>query len=114
MTDASEVLGSLAVGLAIDTAESGRKTLDVLRARSPELFELGEQAGEDLVETSVQLMDVLLAALRSDVEVGWAAYDQRSREHGRLMAAQGVALESAIDVLAVHRRVTIELLAQLL
>jgi diguanylate cyclase (GGDEF)-like protein len=112
MSDASEVLGALAGGLAADTAESGRKTLDVLRARSPELFELSEQTGEDLVATSVGFIDVLLRSLRQDDDLEWPRHDLRAREHGRLRAAQGVPLESLIDVLAVYRRATVELLAQ--
>jgi diguanylate cyclase (GGDEF)-like protein len=112
MSDSSEVLGALASGLAADAAESGRKTLDVLRSRSPELFDLSEQTGEDLVATSAGFIDTLLASLRPEIELRWAEYDARAREHGRLRAAQGVPLESLIDVLAVYRRVTVELLAQ--
>ena len=111
MSDASEVLGALAMGLAADTAESGRKTLEVLRLRSPELFELSEQTGEDLVATSASFIDTLLASLRTDVDMQWPMYEARAREHGRLRAAQGVPLESLIDVLAVYRRATIELIS---
>ena len=110
MSDSSEILAALALGLAADTAESGRKSLDVLRLRSPELLELSEQTGEDLVATSAQFIDTLLASLRTDVELPWAQFDARAREHGRLRAAQGVSLESLIDVLAVYRRATVELL----
>src|SRR5579859_7802953 len=112
MSDASDLLGALAIGLAADSAESGRKTLDVLRLRSPELFVLSEQTGEDLVATSAEYIDTLLASLRTDIEPPWEQFDARAREHGRLRAAQGVPLESLIDVLAVYRRATIELLAQ--
>lgn len=111
MSDSSEILGALAVGLAADTAETGRKTLEVLRRRSPELFELSEQTGEDLVATSAGFIDTLLASLRNDIEPPWAESEARAREHGRLRAAQGVPLESLIDVLAVYRRATIELIA---
>src|SRR5579859_4260236 len=111
MSDASDLLGALAIGLAADSAESGRKTLEVLRLRSPELFELSEQTGEDLVATSAEYIDTLLSSLRTDIEPPWAQFDARAREHGRLRAAQGVALESLIDVLAVYRRATVELLA---
>jgi diguanylate cyclase (GGDEF)-like protein len=110
MSDASNVLGALASGLAADTAESGKKALEVLRARSPDLFMLSEQTGEDLMATSVSFIDVLLASLRVDEELPWDDYDQRSRAHGRLRAAQGVPLESLIEVLAVYRRATLELL----
>ncbi len=112
MSDASDVLGALASGLAVDTAESGKKAIEVLRARSPELFELSEQTGEDLVATSVSFIDVLLATLRVEDELPWKEYDLRARAHGRLRAAQGVPLESAIEVLAVYRRATVELLTQ--
>jgi diguanylate cyclase (GGDEF)-like protein len=111
MTDAEGVLVALASGLAADTAESGRKTLDVLRNRSPELFELTEQTGEDLVATSAGFIDILLASLRVEAELPWPEFERRARDHGRLRAAQGVPLESLIDVLAVYRRTTVELLA---
>jgi diguanylate cyclase (GGDEF)-like protein len=112
MSDAGEVLGAVATGLAADTAESARKTLEVLRVRSPELIELSEQTGEDLVETSAGFIEVLLASLRQQTDMPWPEYEQRARKLGRLRAAQGVALESLIDVLAVYRRATIELLSQ--
>jgi diguanylate cyclase (GGDEF)-like protein len=107
----SDVLGALASGLAADTIESGRKTLEVVRARSPELVLLSEEAGEDLVATSAGFIDMLLASLRSDVELPWAEYDDRSRSYGRIRAAQGVPLEALIDVLAVYRRATVELIS---
>jgi len=112
LSEGSDILIGLAAGLAVDTAESGKKAYDVLRARAPELFELSEQAGEDLVATSASFIDVLLASLRSDVELHWDEYEQRARAQGRLRAAQGVALESVIEALAVYRRATIELLVQ--
>jgi diguanylate cyclase (GGDEF)-like protein len=107
----SDVLGALASGLAADTTESGRKTLEVVRARSPQLVLLSEETGEDLVATSAGFIDMLLASLRSDVELPWADYDDRSRSFGRLRAAQGVPLEFLIDVLAVYRRATVELIS---
>ncbi|HEV2218551.1 MAG TPA: GGDEF domain-containing protein [Candidatus Dormibacteraeota bacterium] len=112
MSDTGDVLGALASRLAADTSESGKKALEVVRARSPELFELSEQTGEDLVATSVSFIAVLLASLRVDEELPWDDYDRRAREHGRLRAAQGVPLESLIEVLAVYRRATLELLSQ--
>ncbi len=112
MSDTSDLLGALATGLAADTRESGRKALDVLRSRSPELFVISEQTGEDLVATSVGYIDVLLSSLRTDIDRPWAEYERRAREHGRLRAAQGVPLESLIDVLAVYRRATVEMIAQ--
>src|SRR5205823_2689757 len=48
----------------------------------------------------------------SDVELPWADFEHRSRDYGRLRAAQGLPLESLIDVLAVYRRATIELLSR--
>ena len=106
-----DVLGALASGLATDTIESGRKTLEVVRARSPQLVLLSEETGEDLVATSAGFIDMLLASLRSDLELPWAEYDDRSRSYGRLRAAQGVPLESLIDMLAVYRRATVELIS---
>ncbi|HEX7264551.1 MAG TPA: GGDEF domain-containing protein [Candidatus Dormibacteraeota bacterium] len=107
-----DVLSALAVGLASDTAQTGRKTLEVIRSRSPELVRLSEATGEDLIETSVEFIDVLLTSLRADVEVRWSDHEQRSREYGRLKASQGIPLETLIDVLAVYRRATIELITQ--
>jgi diguanylate cyclase (GGDEF)-like protein len=106
-----DVLAALASGLAADTTASGKKTLEVVRARSPELVMLSEETGEDLVATSAGFIEMLLASLRSDVDLPWAQYEQRSRAFGRLRAAQGVPLESLIDVLAVYRRATIELIS---
>src|SRR3979411_2680386 len=106
-----DVLAALASGLAADTTSSGRKTLEVVRARSPELVMLSEETGEDLVATSAGFIEMMLASLRSDVDLPWAQYQERSRAFGRLRAAQGVPLESLIDVLAVYRRATIELIS---
>src|SRR6202165_2300551 len=106
-----DVLAALASGLAADATESGRRTLEVVRARSPELVTISEETGEDLVATSAAFIEMLLASLRSDVELPWAEYEQRSRSFGRLRAAQGVPLESLIDVLAVYRRATVELIS---
>lgn len=107
-----DVLSALAVGLAADASQTGRKTLKVIRARSPELVRMSEATGEDLIATAVGFIDVLLTSLRSDVEVPWSEYEQRTRDYGRLKAAQGVPLETLIDVLAVYRRATIELITQ--
>jgi diguanylate cyclase (GGDEF)-like protein len=112
MSDTSDLLGALATGLAADTRESGQKALEVLKSRSPQLFATSEQSGEDLVATSVGFIDVLLSALRTDSELPWSEHDKRAREHGRLRAAQGVPLESLIEVLAVYRRVTLEMIAR--
>jgi diguanylate cyclase (GGDEF)-like protein len=109
---AVDVLGTLASGLGVDSMESGRKALEVVRARAPELVLLGEQTGEDLVTTSAGFIEMLLAALRSDVEPPWLDFEQRARDYGRLRAAQGLPLESLIDVLAVYRRATMELLSR--
>src|SRR3981081_806511 len=106
-----DLLAALASGLSADTISSGKKTLDVVRARSPELVMLSEETGEDLVATSAGFIEMLLASLRSDVELPWTQYEQRSRSFGRLRAAQGVPLESLFDVLAVYRRATIELIS---
>jgi diguanylate cyclase (GGDEF)-like protein len=106
-----DVLGAIASGLAADTRESGRKTLEVVRARSPQLVMLSEQTGEDLIATSAGFIEMLLGSLRSDVDMPWAQCEQRARDFGRLRAAQGVPLESLFDVLAVYRRTTIELIS---
>ncbi len=111
-TYAVDVLGTLASGLGVDSHESGRKALEVVRERSPELVSLAEQTGEDLVATSAGFIDMLLASLRSDIEPPWGDFEQRSRDYGRLRAAQGLPLESLIDVVAVYRRATIELLSR--
>ena len=105
------MLAALAGGLAADSTESGKKALEVVRSRSPELVMLSEETGEDLVATSAGFIDMLLASLRSDVELPWAEFDQRARSYGRLRAAQAVPLEAVIDVLAVYRRATIELVS---
>src|SRR5689334_11874829 len=109
---AVDVLGTLAGGLGVDSRESGRKALDVVRARSPEFVTLIEQTGEDLVSTSAEFIDMLLASLRGDIDPPWGEFEQRSQDYGRLRAAQGLPLESLIDVLAVYRRATIELLSR--
>lgn len=106
-----EVLGAIASGLVADTRESGRKTLEVVRARSPQLVMLSEQTGEDLIGTSAGFIEMLLGALRADIEMPWQQYEQRARDFGRLRAAQGVPLESLFDVLAVYRRTTIEMIS---
>src|SRR5229473_7205119 len=111
-TYAVDVLDTLASALGVDSMESGRKALEVVRARSPELVLLSEQTGEDLVTTSAGFIEMLLASLRSDIELPWSQFEHRSRDYGRLRAAQGLPLESLIDVLAVYRRATIELLTR--
>jgi diguanylate cyclase (GGDEF)-like protein len=112
MSRQGDVLSSLAAGLAADAPDTGRKTMKVIRARSPELVRLSENTGEDLIATSADFIDILLTSLRTDVEVPWPDYEQRTREFGRLKAAQGVPLETLIDLLAVYRRATIELITQ--
>ena len=111
-TGAADVLSTLAGGLGVDVVETGRKALAVVRARSPELVALSEQTGEDMVMTSAGFIDILLASLRNDVDLPWGDFEQRSRDYGRLRAAQGLPLESLIDLLAVYRRATIELLSR--
>src|SRR5712671_1555156 len=106
-----DVLNALAIGLAADTRESGRKALEVVRARSPELLRMSEQTGEDMLATSIGLIEVLLMSLRSDVELPWSQFEQRARDEGRLRAAQGLPLEALIDVVSIYRRATIELVA---
>src|SRR5258708_18290628 len=110
--DPGDVLNALASGLAADVTESGRKTVEVIRTRSPELVRLSEETGEDLIAMSAGFIDMLLASLRSDVEPQWSAYEQRTREYGRMQAAQGIPLEMLIDLVAVYRRATIELVSR--
>ena len=109
---AADVLGTLAGGLGVDSIDSGRKALEVVRVRAPEMVALSEQAGEDLVATSAGFIEMLLASLRSDIELPWSDYEQRSRDYGKLRAAQGLPLEALIDVLAVYRRATVELVSR--
>lgn len=109
---ANDVLGSLAIGLGVDTTESGRKALKVVRSRSPELVALSEQTGEDLLATSSDFIGMMLSSLRADVELPWSAYELRAHQYGRSRAAQGLPLEALIDVLAVYRRATVELVSQ--
>lgn len=104
---AGDLLGALASGLAADTIESARRALDIVRSRSPEFAKFSE----DLVATSAGFIDVLLASLGSDVELPWQHYEQRSRDYARRQAADSVPLEYLIDVLAVYRHVTIELIS---
>src|SRR6266511_1127987 len=104
---AVDVLSTLASGLGVDATESGRKALEVVRARAPELVTLGEQTGEDLVATAAGFIDMLLTSLRSEVDLPLAGCEQRSWDSGSPRAAQGLPLESLLDVLAVYRRVTI-------
>src|SRR5256886_14913463 len=109
---AIDVLATLASGLGVDSRESGRKALEVMRARAPELIALGERTGEDLVTTSPGSIEIMLAGIRTALDLPWAEFEQRSRDYGRLRAAQDLPLESLIDVLAVYRRATIELLSR--
>jgi diguanylate cyclase (GGDEF)-like protein len=106
-----DVLNALAIGLSADTSESGKKAFEVVRARSPELLRFSEQTGVDLLATSVRFIEVLLLALRSDVEQPWPDVEQKARDEGRLRAAQGVPLESLIDMVRIYRRAALELIA---
>src|ERR1700687_2859711 len=107
-----DVLAALASGLAADATESGKRTLEVVRARSPELVRISEETGEDLVATSACFIEMLPAAPRSDVALPWMQYEMRSRAFGRLRAAQGIPLESLVDVLDVYRRATTEMISR--
>jgi diguanylate cyclase (GGDEF)-like protein len=109
---AADILGTLASGLGADSRASGRRALEVVRVHAPELVILSEETGEDLVSTSAGFIEMLLASLRSDIEPPWPEFEQRSRDYGKLRAAQGLPLESLIDVLAVYRRATVELLSR--
>jgi len=111
-TYAADVLATLASGLGVDSIKSGRKALEVVRMRAPELVILSEQTGEDFAAVSAGFIEMMLTSLRPDDELPWSTFEQRSSDHGRLRAAQGVPLESLIDVLAIYRRATIELLTR--
>jgi hypothetical protein len=78
-----DLLNALAIGLAADTSESAKKSLDVVRARSPELLRMSEQTGDDMPTSSVGFTEVLLMSLRSDIELPWPHFEQRAREEGR-------------------------------
>ena len=108
-----DTLATLASGLGVDSRETGRKALEVVRARSPELIVASEQSGEDLVSTSAGFIEMLLASLRYDADdIPPMDLEQRARDYGRVRAAQGLPLESLIEVVAVYRRATIELLSR--
>jgi diguanylate cyclase (GGDEF)-like protein len=104
-----DVLEALAIGLAVEVADTGRRVHEVIKVRSPELVRAAEESGEDLAVTSASFMDILVASLTGDVEVTWVDQAMRWREYGRMKAAQGVPLETLIDVLAIYRRATVEL-----
>jgi diguanylate cyclase (GGDEF)-like protein len=112
--DPGNLLAAIAIGLAADTRESGRKALGVIKARTPEILRPYEQNDEDLAVTAAGFIDVLLASLHTVADLPWSRYEQRARDYGRLRAAQGVPLESLIDVLSTLRRITIELISQAL
>src|SRR5438128_11026265 len=97
---AIDVLGTLASGLGVDSRESGRKALEVVRARSPELIALGEQTGEDLVTTSAGFIEMMLAALRTDLEPPWPEYADRSLDYGRKRAAMSLPVDAFIVLVA--------------
>jgi diguanylate cyclase (GGDEF)-like protein len=109
--DPGDVLGAMASGLVADVQESGRRAVEVMRSRSPELVRLSEETGEDLAEMSAGFIEILLSSLRTDIEPQWPLQEQRARDYGRLRSAQGIPLESLMDLLAVYRRATIELLS---
>jgi len=110
--DPGDVLGALASGLVVDVNESGRKAVEVVRSRSPELMRLSEETGDDLIAMSAGFIEMLLATFRTDVEPHWPQHEQRARDYGRLQAAQGIPLETLIDLIAVYRRATLELLSR--
>ena len=52
--------------------------------------------------TSAGFIEMLLASLRSDVELPWAEFEQRSRDYGRLRAAQGLPLDAITRQFHMH------------
>jgi diguanylate cyclase (GGDEF)-like protein len=73
---------------------------------------LGDESGEELIATSVSFIEVLLASLCADKDLPWPEYEQKARDHGHLKAAQGIGLDTLLDMLAVYRRAVIELISQ--
>jgi GGDEF domain-containing protein len=106
-----DVLAALIGELAVDPVDLGGRTLEVLRARSPELVRGSDKSGKDPLATAAGFMEMLLQSLQSDFNLRWKESDRTSREYGRARAAQGVPLETLIDELAVYRRATIELIS---
>ena len=49
---------ALAIGLAADTSQSGKKALEVVRVRSPELLRLTEQTGEGTRSTAQMVREL--------------------------------------------------------
>ena len=54
-----DVLRALAMNLAANTAQTGRKALALIRARSAELVRMSDETGEDLIATSGGFIEVL-------------------------------------------------------
>ena len=106
------VLSALAAGLSADVADVARKSLEVIRVRSPELIRQSDEAGEDAMVSAVDFIEMLLTSLQTDLEQDWQALEQKTRDYGRLKAAQGVPLETLLDVFAVYRRATVELITR--
>src|SRR5258705_10848146 len=106
------VLSALAGGLSADVADVARKSLEVVRVRSPELIRHSDEAGEDMMASAVDFIDMLLTSLQTEVEQNWHQLEQKTRDFGRLKAAQGVPLETLLDVFAAYRRATVELITR--
>ena len=106
------VLSALAAGLAVDVADVARKALEVIRVRSPELIRQSDEAGEDLMASTTDFVSMLLTSLQTDIEQDWQELEQKTRDYGRFKAAQGVPLETLLDVFAVYRRATVELITR--
>jgi len=106
-----DVLAALIGELAVDPVDLGGRTLEVLRARSPELVRGSDKSGKDPLATAAGFIEMLLQSLQSDINLRWKEMDRTSRDYGRARAAQGVPLETLIDELAVYRRATIELIS---
>src|SRR4029078_12811894 len=84
----------------------------VIRRRPPALMRKRYEGGEDAMVSAVDFIEMLLTSLQTDLEQDWQALEQKTRDYGRLKAAEGVPLETLLDVFAVYRRATVELITR--
>ena len=61
------LLSGLAAGLSADVADVARKSLEVIRIRSPELIRHSDEAGEDMMASAVDFIEMLLKIGRAHV-----------------------------------------------
>ncbi len=106
------VLSALAAGLSADVADVASKSLDVIRVRSPDLVRHSDEAGEDMMVSATDFIQMLLTSLQTEVEQNWEELERKTRDYGRAKAAQGAPLETLLDVFAAYRRATVELITR--